>query len=74
MSTRAELVTELERQLGDRVVSDLDRMSPWLRDQSTMTTVGTPAAIVRATTTDDVSQALRIASRHGVAVSSREAP
>ena len=71
LSARAELVAELERQLGDRVVTDPDRMSPWLRDQSAMTPVGTPAGVVRATSTDDVSRALRTASQHGVAVVTR---
>ena len=65
------IADELVRVLGDTVVVDRDRMLPWVRDQSPMAEVGTPIAVVRATSIDDVSQTLRIATRLGVPVVTR---
>ena len=68
---RGALVERLVERLGDAVVADVDRMPRWLRDHSPLAPSGVPAAVVRATTTEQVSAALEIASSCGVAVVTR---
>lgn len=64
---------ELVRLLGSRVVVDVERMSPWVRDQSPFAEAGAPLAVVRAASTDDVVATLRFASEHGLPVVTRGA-
>ncbi|MDO9380235.1 MAG: FAD-linked oxidase C-terminal domain-containing protein [Nocardioidaceae bacterium] len=71
MSTAA--TTELERLLGTKVLTDPDRTGSWSRDQSPLADVGTPLAVVRATSTDDVVATLRVATSFGVPVVTRGA-
>ena len=67
----AAAIEELERLLGAKVVTDPDKTSPWSRDQSPVAEVGTPLAVVRASSTDDVVATLRTATRYGVPVVTR---
>jgi glycolate dehydrogenase FAD-linked subunit len=69
----APALEELERLLGAKVVSDPDRTTPFARDQSPVAEVGTPLAVVRATSTDDVVATLRTATRFGIPVVTRGA-
>ena len=69
----AAAIEELERLLGAKVVTDPDKTSPWSRDQSPVAEVGTPLAVVRASSTDDVVATLRTATRYGVPVVTRGA-
>jgi D-lactate dehydrogenase (cytochrome)/glycolate oxidase len=69
----AAAIEELERLLGAKVVTDPDKTSPWSRDQSPVAEVGTPLAVVRASSTDDVVATLRTATRYGVPVITRGA-
>lgn len=69
----AAAIEELERQLGTKVVTDPDRTASLSRDQSPIAEVGTPLAVVRATSTDDVVATLRTATSYGVPVVTRGA-
>lgn len=66
-------VAELTQLLGDAVVTDPDRMRSYRRDQSLLTRAGTPLALVRARSTDEVVTTLKTAHRHGVPVVTRGA-
>ncbi|MCW2820971.1 MAG: FAD-linked oxidase [Marmoricola sp.] len=68
-----DVAAELARVLGSKVVVDTDRMSPWTRDQSPLAKVGTPAAVVRATSVEDVVTTLRLASQTGTPLVTRGA-
>ncbi|PWJ53865.1 glycolate oxidase [Quadrisphaera granulorum] len=69
----AELVGELVGELGPRVLLDPAQLAEHSRDASRAQPVGAALAVVAATCTDDVSAALRWASRHRVKVSVRGA-
>ncbi len=62
------LVDEVVRALGSSAVTDVDRMSSSLRDQSPFAEAGTPLALVRATSTEDVCSTMRTASRYQIPV------
>lgn len=69
----AEPTAELIEALGAAVVTDVDQMLAYRRDQSLLTPDGEPIAVVRARSTDDVVTTLQIAHRHGVPVVTRGA-
>ncbi|MFY0405627.1 FAD-binding oxidoreductase [Solicola sp. PLA-1-18] len=69
----SDAVAELGRVLGPKVVTDPDLTAPWSRDQSPIADVGTPLAVVRATSVEDVVATLRTATAHGVPVVTRGA-
>ncbi|WP_207390305.1 FAD-linked oxidase C-terminal domain-containing protein [Rhodococcus sp. ABRD24] len=64
---------ELAELLGSVVVTDVDRMLAYRRDQSLLTPDGEPIAVVRARGIDDVVATLRFAHAHGIAVVTRGA-
>lgn len=70
-----ELVREqLLADLGpDVVVVDPDRMSGYRYDRANDPKAGTPVAIVRAESTEDVQTAVRVAGAHGVPIVTRGA-
>jgi glycolate oxidase len=55
--------------LGDRLLRAPQQFPPYTHDSSRAEPDGDPIAVVRATSTDDVSHALAWANRHGVPVS-----
>ncbi len=64
---------DLAERLGAAVVTDLDQMLAYRRDQSLLTPDGDPLAVVRARSTEDVVATLQIAHRRGVPVVTRGA-
>ncbi len=56
-----------------RIVSDPDLLQSYRRDHLLDLEVGTPAAVLLATSTDEVAAAVRVAGRHGVGVVARGA-
>ena len=64
-------LAELVEQLGDRVVTDPDRLATYSTDSSRAEPAGLPAAAVSATSTSDVATALTWAHRHRLPVSVR---
>jgi glycolate oxidase len=62
---------ELVQALPGRVLTDPDRVADFSTDASRAELAGPPAAVVAASSTQDVSTALRWATRHGVPVSVR---
>jgi D-lactate dehydrogenase (cytochrome)/glycolate oxidase len=69
----ADPVAELTVLLGEAVVDDPDRMIAYRRDQSLLTPVGEPLALVRARTVADVATTLKTAHRYGIPVVTRGA-
>ena len=70
MSAIDELVRELPH---DVLVTDPDVMTGYRRDRADLVGAGTPAAVARPVSTEQVSELLRWASRHGVTVVPRGA-
>ncbi|GAA5167976.1 MULTISPECIES: FAD-binding oxidoreductase [Amycolatopsis] len=66
----AELLDSLP---ADRVITDPDRMAGYRWDRARAPEVGTPLAVVRATSTEDVQAAVRFAARHAIPVVPRGA-
>ena len=62
---------ELVERLGDRVVTDPDRLAAYSIDSSRADPAGLPSAAVLATSTSDVAAALIWAHRHRLPVSVR---
>jgi glycolate oxidase len=60
---------DLADALGDRLLRAPQQFPPYTHDSSRAEPDGDPVAVVRATSTDDVSRALAWANRHGVPVS-----
>jgi glycolate oxidase len=60
---------DLADALGDRLLRAPQQFAPYTHDSSRAEPDGDPVAVVRATSTDDVSHALAWANRHGVPVS-----
>jgi glycolate oxidase len=58
---------------ADAVITDPDRMAGYRRDAADLAEVGTPYAVVRARSVDDVTETLRWASAHRVPVVARGA-
>ena len=52
----------------DRVVTDPDLLAGHRRDEADLCAAGTPLALVRPQTTDEVAAAVRVAAAHGVPV------
>ncbi len=71
MGTLTAPLDELLRALPDRVLTTADEMDSYTRDASRATLDGRPRAVVRASSTQDVSVALRWADAHRVPVSVR---
>ncbi|WAM19405.1 FAD-binding oxidoreductase [Rhodococcus sp. JS3073] len=69
----ADPVAELTVLLGEAVVDDPDRLIAYRRDQSLLTPVGEPLALVRARTVADVATTLKTAHRYGIPVVTRGA-
>src|SRR5690606_25155976 len=67
---RARLLADLG---ADVVVVDPDRMSGYRYDRANDPAAGTPAAVVRAESTEDVQTAVRVAAELGVPVVTRGA-
>lgn len=68
------MLAELARRVGDRkVVTDPDVARSYARDTAALPASGLPAAVLRATSTDDVVAALTWASAYGVVVVPRGA-
>ena len=55
------------------VVSDADRVDKYRWDRANDPDAGTPLAVVRARSTEDVQAAVRFAAEHGIAVVPRGA-
>src|SRR5690606_5543592 len=72
-ATGRSVISELSRQLGPRLQTDLSGGESELRDSSSATPQGLPLGIVHAESTADVSVSLKWASTHGVPVSVRGA-
>ena len=73
MTATLTVVDELRAVLGAAVVTDPDKTLAYSRDQSMLTDAGTPLALVRARSIDDVVATLRIASARGIPVVTRGA-
>ena len=58
---------------GDVLVTDPDIMRSYCRDQAALVGAGTPVAVARPTTTEQVSEIMRWATRHQVIVVPRGA-
>ena len=72
--TQTVPLQELVDELGtDVVVVDADRMANYRWDRANDPDAGTPLAVVRARTTEDVQAAVRFAAAHGIAVVPRGA-
>jgi glycolate oxidase len=67
-TARDAVLDELVRTLPGRVHTTDEEAGPFGRDASRGTVVGRPLGVVTATSTEDVSRALRWASAHGVPV------
>ncbi|WP_291480098.1 FAD-linked oxidase C-terminal domain-containing protein [Corynebacterium sp.] len=63
-----QLASQLAPQLSGSVTTDPDVLAAHSSDQSLYSPVGTPAALVRATTVDDVAATMRFAHGHGIPV------
>lgn len=64
----------LERELPDDVlISDPDRMANYRYDRAADPSAGTPLAVARVTSTQDVQTVVRFAAAHGIAVVTRGA-
>jgi glycolate oxidase len=73
-TSAAPPVGELVAALGDdRVLVDPDRMAGYRWDRAHDPRAGTPLAVVRAESTEDVQVAVRFAAEHGIAVVPRGA-
>ncbi len=70
MAAIDELAGELP---GDVLVTDAEVMAGYSRDQAALVTAGTPVAVARPVSTDQVATMLRWASRHGITVVPRGA-
>lgn len=64
-------LADLARQLGPRLLTDVEQVAPYCRDASRAEPDGVAQAVVLATSTDDVSAALVWANAHRVPVSVR---
>ncbi|GAA3194427.1 hypothetical protein GCM10020255_095580 [Rhodococcus baikonurensis] len=74
MTTSIDLLGErLQKALGDRATTDPDRMGAYVRDQSLLTAAGSPAALVKAKTVDDVVAVMSVAHELSVPVVTRGA-
>lgn len=73
MADAAQVGEALQEALGGRVVLDPQAMTAYLRDQCLLADAGEPAAVVRATSLEDVATSLRICHEHGVPVVTRGA-
>ncbi|HTN55274.1 MAG TPA: FAD-binding protein, partial [Microbacterium sp.] len=70
----ARVVSALIDELGaELVVTNPDALQAYRRDRAEDPTAGTPLAVVRATSTEDVQAAVRIAAREGVGIVPRGA-
>ncbi|MFE3059587.1 FAD-binding oxidoreductase [Nocardia sp. NPDC059239] len=67
------VVTELAAAMGDSVLTDRDLMMGYTRDQSLLSPAGSPVAVVRARTVDEVVTTLHTAYRYHVPVVTRGA-
>lgn len=71
------LVAELEHlsptMAPDAVLTDPDRMAGYRWDRANDPTAGTPLAVVRVSSTEDVQAVVRLAARHRVAIVTRGA-
>ena len=60
---------ELRDALGpDAVVTDPDILAAHARDEAGLCAAGTPAGLVRPTSTEQVQQVVRVAGRHGIPI------
>jgi glycolate oxidase len=67
-------IDELARELPDGVVvTDPGIMAGYRRDRADLVTAGTPVAVLRPVRTEQVSEVMRWASKHGVTVVPRGA-
>ncbi|WP_213573924.1 FAD-linked oxidase C-terminal domain-containing protein [Rhodococcus sp. USK13] len=66
-------VADLVAGLGDAVVTDVDTMIAYTRDQALLSPSGQPIAVVRARTVDDVVTTLQTAYRYKIPVVTRGA-
>lgn len=66
-------LSALTEQLGDRLITDTERVDAYARDSSRAVLEGAPLGLVFAETTEDVSRALAWANTAGVPVSVRGA-
>lgn len=67
------LADRLREALGDKASTDPDRMGAYIRDQSLMTDAGNPAALVKATSAEDVVEVMKIAHELSIPVVTRGA-
>ncbi|WP_260856204.1 FAD-binding oxidoreductase [Microbacterium sp. BH-3-3-3] len=72
-ATSADTLDELRAALGDRLLDDSASLAAYAVDSSRAQPEGLPIAVVRATSTGDVSTALAWAHAHGIRVSVRGA-
>lgn len=71
--TQLDLSALLDALPQDAVITDPDRMANYLLDRANAPDGGTPAAVVRATCTEDVQSAVRFAVANGLKVVTRGA-
>ncbi len=72
-ASSADALAELRSALGDRLLDDPASLAAYAVDSSRAQPEGLPIAVVRATSTDDVSTALAWAHARGIRVSVRGA-
>jgi len=70
---RVDLGGLVDALTDDVVVTDPARMEKYRRDRANDPGAGTPLAVVRARTTEDVQAAVRFAAEHGIAIVPRGA-
>jgi len=69
-----DVLAELARSLPpSALITDPEILETFRRDQATLVDAGVPLAVVRAASTADVQEVMRMASRHGVPVVPRGA-
>lgn len=74
MTTTMDVLGDRLREvLGEKATTDPDRMSAYTRDQSLLTAAGLPAALVKATSVDDVAATMTLAHELSVPVVTRGA-
>ncbi len=71
--TPTDTLGDLRTALGDRLLTDADSLAAYAVDSSRAQPEGLPLAVVRATSTGDVSTALAWAHARGIRVSVRGA-
>ncbi|KJF21661.1 FAD-binding oxidoreductase [Rhodococcus sp. AD45-ID] len=74
MTTTVDMLGDRLREvLGEKATTDPDRMGAYTRDQSLLTTAGVPAALVKATSVDDVAATMTVAHELSIPVVTRGA-